>query len=97
VYFTPLNQSATGENFILGESFGAGDAPVWMTRDIYGKLDPDGTIGLKWKEVHDDGEGTESEAEERNYTFMVKHGNIKVIKEEKEKTYKIPHPNDSIQ
>jgi hypothetical protein len=94
VYFTIIKYSAMGESFILGETFGTGDAPVWMTRDIYGTLDAAGTLDLKYKQINDDADGTETEVEEGRYTFAVKDGSIQLMKQEKGKPYKVPHPKE---
>lgn len=97
VYLTSVKNGVPVESCIAGESYGAGDAPVWMIRDIYSKLNTDGTMMMSWREENDDADGTESEVEERKYIFSIKDGKWQTVKEEKEKPYKVPHPKDTVQ
>lgn len=96
VYLTPIKNGVPVETFIAGENYGAGDAPVWMIRDVYSKLNTDGTLAMSWRQENDDADGTESEVEERKYTFSIKDGKWQSVKEDKGKPYKVPHPKDTI-
>jgi hypothetical protein len=94
IYITPLHKNKIGQTVILGETFGAGDPPVSMQRNIYGAIYKDGSIVLDWREEHDDMDTTFSELEKRKYDLLIKDANISILKEFKKELVKIPHPKE---
>jgi hypothetical protein len=92
VYLTTVNTNSMGESFLLGETYGAGDAPVSMHRETFAKLNPDGKIFQATEEENDDADATESELTVSDAERIVKDGKIELIKENKGQTIKVPHP-----
>jgi hypothetical protein len=84
--FTLLNEGVLGESFVLGEVMSAGDPPVGMTREIYGKLEHDGKFSLELIETNWDGdEEVTTEIKTEHYKFEIAEGKIKMISEKKDK------------
>lgn len=92
VFCTILNPNETGESFLLGESFGAGDAPVSMRRETYGTLNTNGSLTLNTKEVNDDADASESELTTENTEYLIKNGKVTLVKKSAKQTVKVPHP-----
>lgn len=91
IYLTPANNTI-GESFLLAESFGAGDAPVSMHRETFGKLNPDGKIFQATEEENDDADATESEVTLSDAEYLLKEGRIQLVKQNKGQLIKVPHP-----
>ena len=94
VYVTTFSKNKIGNTAILGESYGAGDPPVSLRRNIYGTINKDGSIVLDWQEEHDDMDTSFSELEKRKYDLLIRDGNISVIKELKDEMIKVPHSEE---
>jgi hypothetical protein len=94
VYYTLVHNNTIGQTSLIGENFGAGDPPSSMHRDVYGKINADGSVVLDWREEHDDMDTTFSELEKRAYHLQIQDGKVALVKEIKEKPVAVPHPKD---
>jgi hypothetical protein len=92
IYLTTVNADSFGESFLLGETYGAGDAPVSMHRETYGKLNSDGKIFQTTEEGNDDADATESELTVSDAEYVVKDGRIEMVKQNQGQMVKMPHP-----